>query len=50
MNDLNLEEENIDNNHNTEWVELKDPQSGKLFYANTINGECLWELPPGTSL
>ncbi|RKP26475.1 hypothetical protein SYNPS1DRAFT_6660, partial [Syncephalis pseudoplumigaleata] len=27
------------------WVEIQDPQSGNIFYANPHTGECSWEEP-----
>ncbi len=29
------------------WVKLKDPKTGKDFYANKITRETQWEAPPG---
>ncbi|KAI8826685.1 Rho GTPase activation protein [Fimicolochytrium jonesii] len=28
------------------FVELADPQTGNLFYANLVTGECTWDRPP----
>jgi hypothetical protein len=28
-----------------EWVEVRDPQSGKVFFANAKTGDCSWEKP-----
>ncbi|KAJ3397235.1 hypothetical protein HDU92_000115 [Lobulomyces angularis] len=30
---------------NNEFVEITDPQTGRLFYANIQTGECTWEKP-----
>ncbi|KAJ3318115.1 hypothetical protein HDU76_000932 [Blyttiomyces sp. JEL0837] len=27
--------------------EIKDPMTGKTFFANVTTGECFWEVPPG---
>ncbi|KAI3639330.1 hypothetical protein MIR68_002860 [Amoeboaphelidium protococcarum] len=35
----------MSSNSNNNWVEILDPQSRKIFYANTISGECCWEKP-----
>ncbi|XP_028399778.1 rho GTPase-activating protein 39-like [Dendronephthya gigantea] len=28
-----------------DWVEIREPRSGDLMYANIKTGECLWEAP-----
>ena len=28
-----------------DWVEIREPRSGDLMYANVRTGECLWEAP-----
>ena len=28
-----------------DWVEIREPRSGDLMYANIRTGECLWEAP-----
>ncbi|RKP10231.1 Rho GTPase activation protein [Thamnocephalis sphaerospora] len=28
-----------------QWVEIEDPVSGNIFYANPATGECSWEQP-----
>ena len=33
-----------------EWVEVKDPQSGKTFFANAKTGECAWEKPENVNM
>ncbi|KAJ1551379.1 hypothetical protein HK096_000378 [Nowakowskiella sp. JEL0078] len=30
-----------------ELVEMTDPQSGRIFYANIVTGECTWDKPLG---
>ncbi|KAI9297276.1 hypothetical protein K502DRAFT_301114 [Neoconidiobolus thromboides FSU 785] len=43
--------DNNDNNDNEkssdplEWVEIMDPQSHNIIYANPVTGECSWERP-----
>ena len=34
------------NNHlPDEWIEIIDPQSSALFFANLRTGECVWDRP-----
>lgn len=30
----------------TGWIKASDPQSGRMYYANTSTGETRWDLPP----
>jgi hypothetical protein len=29
----------------TEWIELRDEASGKLYYGNKVTGVTQWEMP-----
>ena len=31
--------------YRVDWVEIREPGSGDLMYANIKTGECLWEAP-----
>lgn len=31
------------------WYQLKDPTSGKPFFANEYTGQCTWEQPIGVT-
>jgi len=33
--------------HNSEWVRVKDENSGRFFYANTRTRSTQWQAPPG---
>jgi hypothetical protein len=32
------------------FVEITDPQSGKVIYANIVTGHCTWDRPPDGKL
>lgn len=36
-----------DSDSPSEWIEIVDPQSNNIIYANPVTGECSWEKPPG---
>jgi hypothetical protein len=41
---------NVGNSSSGEWVELTDPQTGRLCYANPVSGECRWDRPANVRL
>lgn len=30
-----------------EWVEIIEPSSRNIMYANLTTGQCVWDPPPG---
>lgn len=32
------------------WVELKDPSSGQVYYANTVTKETSWDRPEAVAI
>lgn len=36
-----------DSDSPSEWIEIVDPQSNNIIYANPVTGECSWEKPAG---
>jgi len=33
-----------------EWVQIIEPKSKDIMYANLVTGECVWEAPPGARM
>ncbi|CAF0947768.1 unnamed protein product [Rotaria sordida] len=33
-----------------EWVQIIEPKSKDIMYANLVTGECVWEAPPGARI
>lgn len=33
-----------------EWVQIIEPKSKDIMYANLVTGECVWEAPAGAKM
>ncbi len=33
-----------------EWIQIIEPKSKDMMYANLITGECVWEPPAGAKM
>ncbi len=33
-----------------EWVQIIEPKSKDIMYANLVTGECVWEAPIGARM
>ena len=33
-----------------EWVEIVEPETRKLMYANVATGDCRWEVPQDVNM
>ena len=40
----------VKNRFRLEWVQIIEPKSKDVMYANLVTGECVWEAPPGARM
>eukprot|EP00058_Branchiostoma_floridae_P010342 XP_002595830.1 hypothetical protein BRAFLDRAFT_232895 [Branchiostoma floridae] len=33
-----------------DWVEIIEPKSREIMFANLVTGECVWDLPVGVAV
>ncbi|KAJ1921886.1 hypothetical protein H4219_000232 [Mycoemilia scoparia] len=46
----NTLEYSANSQHSDEWLELYDPETNIIVYANPLTGECSWEKPTGATI